>query len=101
MPGNGGYWFAPDASASAAAASISGGPSVSGNPWPRLIDPVRTASADISEKIVVPNGRIRATSASAEIEVVPAPAYGGVRAVAAQWSPLLAAAAGSSSQARR
>jgi hypothetical protein len=28
------------------------GPSVSGKPWPRLIEPVRTASADISAKIV-------------------------------------------------
>ena len=27
---------------------------MSGKPWPRLIDPVRTASADISAKIVVP-----------------------------------------------
>ena len=30
------------------------GPSVSGKPWPRLIAPVRAASADISAKIVVP-----------------------------------------------
>ena len=74
MPGSGGYWFAPDRSASAAAASISGGPSVSGNPWPRLTEPVRTASADISLKIVVPNGRMRATRESAGIEVVTAPA---------------------------
>ena len=34
--------------------TTSAGPSVSGKPWPRLIDPVRTASADISAKIVVP-----------------------------------------------
>ena len=31
-----------------AAAITDGGPSTSGNPWPRLIAPVRTASADIS-----------------------------------------------------
>ena len=30
------------------------GPSRSGKPWPRLIDPVATARADISAKIVVP-----------------------------------------------
>jgi hypothetical protein len=40
-----------------AAASIPGGPSVSGNPWPRLTAPVRWASAVISEKIVVPMPR--------------------------------------------
>ncbi len=34
----------------------SSGPSVSGNPCPRLIEPVAVASADISAKIVVPNG---------------------------------------------
>jgi len=32
---------------------------VSGKPWPRLIDAVATASADISAKIVSPNSRIR------------------------------------------
>src|SRR3954464_661323 len=63
-PGPGGYWFRPDRIASTAASSISAGPSVSGKPWPRLTEPVRTASADISAKIVVPNGRIRATSGS-------------------------------------
>ena len=41
--------------ASTAASSTSAGPSVSGNPCPRLIAPVATASADISAKIVVPN----------------------------------------------
>jgi hypothetical protein len=40
--------------ASTAASSTSGGPSVSGKPWPRLIEPVCTASADISAKMVVP-----------------------------------------------
>ena len=39
---------------------IDAGPSVSGNPWPRLIEPVRTASALISAKIVVPSPAIRA-----------------------------------------
>src|SRR6478735_135101 len=47
--------------AATAASSTSGGPSVSGKPWPRLIDPVATASADISAKIVVPKPRIRST----------------------------------------
>src|SRR5687768_6744636 len=64
MPGPGGYWFWPPRSASTAAASISGGPSVSGKPCPRLTAPVRTARADISAKIVVPNGRIRCTPTS-------------------------------------
>ena len=74
MPGPGGYWFCPDRSASAAAASISAGPSVSGKPWPRLTAPVRTASADISAKMVVPNGRIRCTSGSWAVVVVTRPA---------------------------
>src|SRR5688572_15907325 len=73
MPGSGGYWLAPDRSASAAAASISGGPSVSGKPCPRLTEPVRAASADISEKMVVPNGRMRPTSGSAGVDVVTSP----------------------------
>src|SRR3954454_20670209 len=50
MPGA--YWLAPDSRARSAAAITSGGPSTSGKPWPRLTDPVRWASADISEKIV-------------------------------------------------
>ncbi len=62
MPGPGGYWLCPSRSACAAASSIDAGPSVSGKPCPRLTDPVRSASADISAKIVVPNGRIRATN---------------------------------------
>ena len=54
MPGSGGYWLPrPRRIASAAARATSGGPSVSGKPWPRLTDPVVTASADISAKIVV------------------------------------------------
>ena len=54
QPGPGGYWLTPPRMASTAASSTSGGPSVSGKPWPRLIAPVATASADISAKIVVP-----------------------------------------------
>ncbi len=54
MPGPGGYWLWPARIAAMAASSTSGGPSVSGKPCPRLIEPVSTASADISEKIVVP-----------------------------------------------
>src|ERR1700753_1702125 len=54
-PGPGGYWFPfPSRTASAATWATAGGPSVSGKPWPRLTEPVRTASADISAKIVVP-----------------------------------------------
>jgi hypothetical protein len=43
-----------DASAMAFSAvlSIAGGPSSSGNPWPRFTAPIRAASADISAKIV-------------------------------------------------
>jgi len=60
MPGPGGYWLpCPAIIAAAAAWAISAGPSVSGNPWPRLTDPVATASADISAKIVVPIPAIR------------------------------------------
>ena len=55
MPGPGGYWFPrPARMASAAIWAILTGPSVSGKPWPRLIDPVATARADISAKMVVP-----------------------------------------------
>ena len=39
-PRPGGYWLTPLRIASIAASSTSGGPSVSGNPWPRLIAPV-------------------------------------------------------------
>src|SRR5690606_24915665 len=38
--------------AARAASSTSAGPSSSGNPWPRLIAPVRAARADISAKMV-------------------------------------------------
>src|SRR5690242_15075830 len=54
MPGPGGYWLTPVRIASTAASSTAAGPSVSGKPCPRLIEPVCTASADISAKIVVP-----------------------------------------------
>src|SRR5215813_1103179 len=68
MPSPGGYWLcAPSWMAATAACSTSAGPSVSGNPWPRLTLPVATASADISAKIVVPNPCIRATSGSTTV----------------------------------
>src|SRR5579863_7807643 len=55
MPGPGGYWLPrPARIASAAARAIPAGPSRSGKPWPRLIEPVATARADISAKTVVP-----------------------------------------------
>ena len=57
MPG--GYWLWPARMAAMAASITSGGPSSSGNPWPRLIEPVATASADISAKIVVPKPCMR------------------------------------------
>ncbi len=60
MPGPGGYWLWPARMAAMAASATSAGPSVSGNPWPRLMAPVSTASADISAKIVVPNPWSRA-----------------------------------------
>src|ERR1700742_4363117 len=69
MPGPGGYWFCPLWSAVAAASSMPAGPSVSGKPWPRLTAPVRTASADISAKIVVPKGRMRRTPGSLSMVV--------------------------------
>src|SRR3954451_19447386 len=55
MPGPGGYWLMPLLIAAIAASSTSLGPSVSGNPWPRLTLPVDMASALISAKMVVPN----------------------------------------------
>ena len=55
-PGPGGYWLCPARMAAMAASATSAGPSVSGKPCPRLIDPVRTARADISLKIVVVKG---------------------------------------------
>src|SRR3954454_1253546 len=61
MPMPGGYWLWPSRTAVIAASSTSGGPSSSGKPWPRLIEPVATASADISAKIVVPKPCIRST----------------------------------------
>src|SRR3954467_14152661 len=51
-PGPGAYWSAPCSRARTASAITSGGPSSSGKPCPRLTEPVRTASADISVKIV-------------------------------------------------
>src|SRR4051812_29864376 len=48
--------------AALAAASICGGPSVSGNPWPRFTAPWWVARAVISAKIVEPKPVMRATS---------------------------------------
>jgi hypothetical protein len=62
MPMPGGYWLIPPWMFAAASLSNEGGPSVSGKPCPRLIAPVRRASADISAKIVDVWGRIRSTS---------------------------------------
>src|SRR5262245_54954009 len=47
--------------AATAASNTSGGPSWSGKPWPRLMEPVATARADISAKIVVPKPCMRST----------------------------------------
>ncbi|GLY22278.1 hypothetical protein Misp04_20100 [Micromonospora sp. NBRC 101691] len=44
----------PPSIAARAAANMAGGPSPSGNPWPRLAAPVRWASRVISVKIVGP-----------------------------------------------
>src|ERR1700691_150839 len=56
MPGPGGYWLpVPARTASAAICAIARGPSTSGKPWPRLTEPVASARADISAKIVVPS----------------------------------------------
>src|SRR4051795_11420140 len=76
MPGPGGYWLCPARIAATAASSTSAGPSVSGKPWPRLIEPVRSASADISVKMVVPKPASRSAgtgSAGDELEVRAAP----------------------------
>ena len=53
MPGSGAYWLWPARSASTAASTITDGPSSSGKPCPRLMAPVRSASAVISVKMVV------------------------------------------------
>ena len=61
-PWLGGYWLRPATMASAAICASSGGPSVSGKPWPRLRDPVASARSDMAAKIVVVKGRSRSTS---------------------------------------
>ena len=61
-PWLGGYWLRPATMASAATCASSGGPSVSGKPWPRLRDPVARARSDMAAKIVVVKGRSRSTS---------------------------------------
>ena len=67
MPGPGGYWFTPARMAAMAASATSIGPSSSGNPCPRLMAPVATASADISAKIVVPSPARRGDSGGRRI----------------------------------
>src|SRR5690625_863729 len=52
MPAPGGYWFCPSAIACRATCMTEGGPSSSGNPWPRFSAPVRPARAVISAKMV-------------------------------------------------
>ncbi|CPU63591.1 Uncharacterised protein [Mycobacteroides abscessus] len=52
MPRPGGYWLWPSSIARTAACFTAAGPSTSGKPCPRLIAPVRCASAVISAKIV-------------------------------------------------
>ena len=55
MPVAGGYWLPlPAMTASAAALAMPGGPSTSGNPWPRLTELVATARADITPKMELP-----------------------------------------------
>src|ERR1700761_3122613 len=61
MPIPGGYWLIPSAIAAWAAFNMAGGPSSSGNPWPRFTAPTRAASADISANTVVAYGRSRDT----------------------------------------
>src|SRR3954454_11059835 len=71
-PGSGAYWLRPARIACTAASSTSRGPSSSGKPCPRLIDPVRSASADISVKMLVPKPASRSAgtgSAGDELEV--------------------------------
>ena len=64
IPGPGGYWLRPAAIASAAAASISRRTVGVREPLAQVHAPVRMARADISAKIVVPNGCMRSTSGS-------------------------------------
>src|SRR6516165_8225611 len=74
MPLPGGYWLWPLRMAATATSRSSSGPSVSGKPWPRLIDSVRVASSDMVAKIVVVNGRsrpARCSSAAATGMIVP------------------------------
>src|SRR5699024_6192257 len=64
LPGPGGYWFTPSAIACWAAARTLGGPSLSGNPWPRFSAPVRWANAVISAKIVGRTSAVRSSPAA-------------------------------------
>src|SRR3954469_1988996 len=72
-PGPGGHWLPrPSRRARTAASRTASGPSVSGKPWPRLMDPVRWARADISAKIVVPNSARRRLRRGRALEVMTA-----------------------------
>src|SRR4051794_36907079 len=87
MPPAGAYWLGPSRNARAATSRTSDGPSTAGNPWPRSIEPVRCASADISVKIVVPKLRRRSAVISA-IDPRVGPRPGGARnAVVRAWKP--------------
>ena len=100
MPG--GYWLCPDRIASTAASSTSFGPSLSGNPCPRLTAPVDTANADISAKIVVPNPASRRFSGEDSVptgaEGTASPGGDAERLATAPWrrtSPCRPSASGS------
>src|SRR5438105_2735072 len=68
MPVIGGYWLWPARIAVATASTSAGSQSKSGKPWPRLIAPVRAASADITVKMVVPTlGSRLAPTRSSEV----------------------------------
>src|SRR5919108_4657317 len=87
-PGSGAYWLRPTRIAACAASRTSAGPSSSGNPWPRLIAPVRSASADISVKIVVPKPARRDAITS---DMMHAVAYTGLRERLRRREPMTAA----------
>src|SRR5437588_4921749 len=70
-PGRGAYWFWPPRRARIAASITSGGPSESGNPWPRLIAAVRAAKAVISVNTVVPSPASRPALRCASVGSTP------------------------------
>src|SRR5215207_1761155 len=95
MPRPGGYWLAPPRMAAIASSSRESGPSVSGKPWPRFTEPVRTARADISAKIVVPSTCNRwASSRMPPTLTIPAPSREEAVAELWLWWELLARAKG-------